>query len=238
MPRRGLNGVRDRTGHKPDPDVSRRERVRRMIGILASLFDRAQGGRRQEESPARSSAVPLAQRIRTLDTDPYLSVADADLRLISVFDDLRYDRADLDMVSPSMRRRALNRLVPLGFKQISGLMMENKAEDIRILLPKFHALGASPFDATRHTSRRAQDYFILTPTQTACQIIDAYPLDEAVDRIKALIVKHPINLYRLFDYLERKPEHQAFKGAIGHLKFVQREAVEKEPLKSRRALRW
>jgi hypothetical protein len=208
-----------------------------MIGIFVSLLNRAHGGTRQEKSPAQPTAVPFAQRVQTLDRDPYLAVADGALRLISVFDDLKYDRSDLDMVSAAMRRHALKKLTPLGFKQVSGLVIENKAENIRMLSPKFQALGASPFDATRYTTRRAQDYFILTPTQTAARIIDTYPLDEAVVRIKALIVKHPINLLRLLDYLERKPAHQAFKGAIGHLKLVQREAVEREPLKSRRALR-
>lgn len=207
-----------------------------MIEVFAALFGRP---RRQpsEESPARPSPVPFAQRVQVLDTDPYLAVIDAPLRLVSVFDDLKYDRSDLDMVSGPMRRRALNRLVPLGFRQVSGSVIENPAEDIRFLLPKFRALGASPFDATRYTPRRAQDYFILTPTQTACVIVDSCSHEEAVQRIKALVVKHPINLFRLLDFLEREPKHEAFQRAIGHLKYVQREAVEREPLRSRRALR-
>lgn len=207
-----------------------------MIEMLASLFGRGQDAPSRQESLSEPSAVPFAQRVKALDNDPYLSVADSDLRLISVFDDLKYDRADLDMVSASMRLRAVKRLAPLGFRQISGSVIENTAEDIRFLLPKFHALGASPFDATRYTARRAQDYFILTPTQTACLIVDTYPVEEAVERIKTLIVKHPINILRMLDFLERKPAHRAFEGAIGHLRFVQREAVESEPLKSRRAL--
>jgi hypothetical protein len=208
-----------------------------MIGTFASLFGRARGGLRPQGRPAEPAALPFAQRVLVLDRDPYLAVADAGLRLISVFDDLKYDRADLDMMTAAMRRHALKRLGPLGFRQLSGSVIENRAEDIRVLLPKFRALGASPFDATRYTGRRAQDYFVLTPTQAAARIIDAYPTGEAVERIKTLVVKHPINLYRLLDYLERKPEHQAFRGELGYLKFVQREAVEREPLRSRRALR-
>lgn len=171
-----------------------------------------------------------------LDRDPYLHIADRSLKLLSVFDDLKYDRADGDWMSPAMRKHAIQKLAPLGFRQISGTVLENKDANVRFLIPKFHAQGASPFDITRYTAKRAQDFYLLTPTQTACQFIDNYSKDEAVARIKDMIVKHPINLYRLMDYLEKKPAHEAFADAIGHLKYVQREAVESEPLCRRRSL--
>ncbi|MEO1249222.1 MAG: hypothetical protein AAFW76_05215 [Pseudomonadota bacterium] len=191
----------------------------------------------QSERASRDVGSDFDRRVLVLNRDPFLSVADEALRLISVFDDLKYDRADLDMLSGPMRRHALKKLTPFGFTQVSGTVFENKADDIRMYLPKFHALGASPFDTTRYTPRRAQDYYVLTPTQAACQIVDHYPIDDAVQKIKRLIVKHPVNLLRMVDFLERKDSHQAFLGAIGHLKLVQREAVEAEPLRTRRALR-
>ena len=40
----------------------------------------------------------------------------------------------------------------------------------------------------------------------------------------------------MLDYLEHNPKHQEFSRAIGHLRLMQREAVESEPLKTRRAL--
>ncbi len=178
----------------------------------------------------------LLEDPETLDFGPYLHVADTSLRILSVFDDLRYDRADADMLSPAMRQHAIRKLAQIGFKQTSGTVLEHRESDVRCLIPKFHALGASPFDITRYTDRREQDFYILTPTQTACQFIDHYDLEEAVERIKSLIALQPINLYRLMDYLERKPSHEQFRQAIGHLKYVQRKAVESEPLRRRRAL--
>ncbi|MEM9285657.1 MAG: hypothetical protein AAGA39_07200 [Pseudomonadota bacterium] len=170
------------------------------------------------------------------DLGAYLHVADEGLRLISVFDDLTYDRADADILTPGMRSHLAAKLKGLGFRQKSGnLFVHGRAEE-RCLLPKSHALGASPFDILRYTERRAKDYVALTPTQTACQFIDTYPLEEAVERVKALIIRHPINLYRLMDYLERKPAHDAFQTAIGHLRFVQREAVESSTLQRLRPL--
>lgn len=196
----------------------------------------------EDAAPGDAAPRPQAQgafgeRVKVLNADPYLMVADAELHLISVFDDLRYDRADLDMLSPPMRKRAMAKLRPLGFVQRSGTMLENRAEDIRIHLPRFRALGSSPFDALRDTEMRPQDYALLTPTQAAAQIIAEHPVDKMVERLKALVAKHPVNLLRLDDFLEREPRHDAFRDALGHLIYVQREAVAQEPLKTRRALR-
>lgn len=178
--------------------------------------------------------VPLRDGLSAL--GPYLQVADWDLGVLSVFDELRYDRADGDYLSPAMRDHTVKKLGPIGFRQTSGTVIESRAHDVRVLIPKFHALGASPFDATRYTAKRGQDFYLLTPTQTACRIIDTYDTEEAVERIKTLIAKQPINLLRIADYLESKSTHQQFEQAIGHLKFVQRQAIQSEPLKGRRGL--
>ena len=180
--------------------------------------------------------APLKEGPEALNLGPYMCVADARLRIISIFDDLRYDRADLDMMSPAMRGHAVTRLAPLGFKQVSGNVLRHTTTGVRCLIPKFHALGASPFDITRYTPRDEHDFYILTPTQTACQYVDFYPHADAVTRVKALITRQPINLYKLLDYLERKSNHQEFANAIGHLRLIQREAITSEPLKGRRAL--
>lgn len=167
---------------------------------------------------------------------PYFTLADAKLRIFSVFDDLKYDRSDADMLSPAMRTHAFTKLKPLGFRQVSGSVLQNDAEDQRVYIPKPSALGASPFDAVRNLPCREQDFVLLTPTQAACQMIEGYSLEEAQDRIAALVQEQPINLYRLFDYLESKDSHQAFAPALGYIKTVQRKAVASEPLCRRRAL--
>ncbi|MEM6303254.1 MAG: hypothetical protein AAF744_00945 [Pseudomonadota bacterium] len=199
---------------------------------MFNFFNRA-----RPQPPAAQSASDAPPDFTRLDRDPYLALAEPRLRLISIFDDLRYDRADMDMVSGPMRRRVAERLAPMGFRQVSGSVMENPHADVRVILPKFRALGASPFDATRDTPRRRQDYFALTPTQVACQFIDHFDHAGAVEKIKELIVKHPINLLRIMDFLDKEPAHEAFRAAIGHLTLVQREAVQSAPLKTRRALR-
>lgn len=185
---------------------------------------------------ATDAETPASIDPATVSFGHYMTLADERLQLFSVFDDLYYDRADADMLSPAMRKHAIEKLKKVGFRQISGNVLEDKAGDRRCLMPKSHALGASPFDITRYTPRREQDYYILTPTQTACQFIDHYPHENAVERIVHLMRVQPINLIRLMDYLEHTPTHREFLQAIKFLKKTQDEAVKSEPLKRRRAL--
>lgn len=210
-----------------------------VTGDATKGLEGTDDGAGQGATAASSPACPDAfvARLKVLNRSPYLLLADEGLQLISVFDDLKYDRADMDMMSGPMRRLVVSKLEPLGFRQVSGTVLEHAAEDVRMHFPKFRALGASPFDAIRDTPRRPQDYFILTPTQTACQLIAHHPKDVAVSAIKTLIEKHPVNLMRIFDFLDDSEAHRDFAEAIGYLKFVQRKAVSTEPLQHRRALR-
>ncbi|MEM1345007.1 MAG: hypothetical protein AAGI34_10575 [Pseudomonadota bacterium] len=217
--------------------------MRRLLAFAG--LDRVLGRSARPQGP--QAAAPTAQASREryarahdtlagLNRDPYLHLSQTGVRALSVFDDLKYDRADADILSPAMRTHAILKLQRLGFRQTAGTVLEHRGLDIRFLIPKFHGLGASPFDIARYTPTRPQDFLVLTPTQTACRFIDHHLLPEAVARIRELITTQPINLYRLMDYLERKPAHQEFMEAIGHLKYVQRMAVESEPLCRRRAL--
>jgi len=190
-----------------------------------------------KQPPDPAALTAFEQQVLALNQDPYLCVVDPQLRVLSVFDDLTYDRSDLDMLSAGMRNRVIAALQDIGCRQASGKVMHHQATDVRFLFTDFHALGASPFDISRYIRRRPQDYLVMTPTQVACQIIDHRPFEEALDRIKALISEQPINIYRLLDYLEHKPAHLTFSQAIGHLDRVQREAVSSEPLLNRRALK-
>lgn len=187
-----------------------------------------------DESPAQE-AIFAAEAM--VDLGPYMLLADAELNIFSIFDDLKYDRSDADMMSPPMRRHAVQTLDRLGFRQTSGSVMHHKPRDLFCYIPKPQVLGASPFDVTRYTPKRDQDYYVLTPTQTACRLIDTYPCELAVEKIVSLIWKQPINLYRLLDYLEKKPAHEAIRPALGFFKSEQRKAVQSEPLCLRRALR-
>ncbi|MBO9451739.1 hypothetical protein J7426_15805 [Tropicibacter sp. R16_0] len=208
-----------------------------MIRLLMRAFTETGGGADTGiETLDPQVDMALTEALVGLKRDPYIKLADAELRIISVFDELRYDRADMDVLSGPMRAHAVDKLAPLGFRQVRGSSFLHDETGIRVLMPKSHALGGSPFDIARYTPRGQWDYYLLTPTQAACMMIDAYSTMKAVERIKGLIKTQPINILRIADYLEKTETHTAFESAIGHLKYVQREAVESEPLRRRRAL--
>ncbi|WP_425085664.1 hypothetical protein [Ruegeria profundi] len=208
--------------------------IRRLLRLFtASAVQPAGADFVSDPETVRSQVL---DQMRAFSAEPYFQIADEQQGLLSVFDDLKYDRADVDMISPAMRKHVVGKLGPLGFRQTSGTVLEHAEADMRVHIPKFHALGASPFDIARYTEKRPQDYCLLTPTQVACQYVDHHELDEALQRIEALIAKHPINLLKLADYLEGKPKHRAFREVLGHIKLKQRIAVESEPLCRRRSL--
>ncbi|WP_210093760.1 hypothetical protein [Ruegeria sp. HKCCSP346] len=208
--------------------------IRRLLRLFTASAVQPAGA--DFVSAPETVRAQVLDQMRAFSAEPYFQIADEKLGLLSVFDDLKYDRADVDMISPAMRKHVVGKLGPLGFRQISGTVLEHAEADMRVHIPKFHALGASPFDIARYTEKRPQDYCLLTPTQVACQYVDHYALDEAVQRIEALIAKHPINLLKLADYLEGKPKHRTFREVLGHIKLKQRIAVEAEPLCRRRSL--
>ncbi len=162
--------------------------------------------------------------------DPYLYLTDEPINVLSIFDDLKYDRSDFDGLSPSMRRYAVKQLAELGFKQTSGRVLEHAEDDVRCIMPKPSVLGASPFDIERYNPKRQQDYYLLTPTQTAALLINHFPLKDSLDRILELVVRHPINLFKIKDHLESNTIHEEFAQAIPHIKYKQRLAVESPPL--------
>lgn len=161
---------------------------------------------------------------------PYIYVVSGELNIISVFDELRYDRSDVDMLSPAMRMHLVKKLKTIGFKQRSGTVVEQQGSGVKCLMPKAHALGASPFHITDACPKRDTDYYALTPTQTACQFIRHCDLEQAIEEIKRLMAFQPINIYRLSDYLEYEPDYQYFRSAIGHIKYLQRVALESQRL--------
>lgn len=204
--------------------------LRRTIDLLMPK----KGPRHVARDVDPEAAKTLHSRIALIDSDPYL--VHVENRLISVFDDTRFDRADMDVLSAGMRTHAVRKLEPLGFKQVTGSIIEHGDTGVRVLMPKFHTQGTSPFDAVRYVDRGPDDYVLLTPTQAAAQIIDAHPLDTAIKRLERLIVKHPINLLRLVDYLEKRPRHEEFRKAYGTLKRIQQDAVAGDALLRRRPL--
>lgn len=177
----------------------------------------------------------LQDLITLIDKNDYL-MWHHDIRVISVFDDIKYDRSDIDILSPAMRKFAVNIFKEFDCQQSRGTRIDTPTKGLRIWLPKPSVLGASPFDITHHHTREKQDIYLLTPTQTAAYWFDHEPLQQAVDNIAEMVKQQPINLLKLSDMLHNKPERQDILQAFGYLRYCQRIAIEQPSMRFKRSL--
>ncbi len=167
----------------------------------------------------------------------YFRTYTAPINMISVFDDTRFDRSDIDNLSPGMYRHTGKFLKNLGFEQDSGRIFRHSKFDMRCEIPKSRVQGSSPFHVLDYTTKREQDFYILTPTQIAGVIISKLPHADAVPLLIDLVEHHPINLFKLKDHTDNSKNHQDFLDVIAHLKYKQREATSKPPLRQLKTLK-
>ena len=158
------------------------------------------------------------------------------IRVISVFDDVRYDRSDIDILGPGMRRHVSKFLIQLGCKARSGGRIVEPDSGLNFVLPKPSILAASPFDITRYHQRGADDIYILTPTQTAAYYFQAMDFDLAIMAIAGLIQTQPVNLLKLLDTLEHHRERKCYEPVLHYLLACQKHAVKQGGMKFKRSL--
>lgn len=170
-----------------------------------------------------------------IEKDKYLHWHE-DINAISVFDDVKYDRADVDMLTPAMRKYITNYLVERGCKLKSGASVIHKALGLTFILPKPSVLGASPFDITRHFPRNDGDIYIFTPTQTAAYLFDHVDLESAVEQMSEMIKQQPVNLLKLEDAIGKQAKRQDYLQAMGYLTYCQRQSIEQPGMRFKRSL--
>ena len=79
---------------------------------------------RNDSDNTRSQRIQDFQQKGML-LDQYITNINIDLKILSIFDDIRYDRADLDVITGPMREHAIRKLRNFGFIQINGSILEN-----------------------------------------------------------------------------------------------------------------
>ena len=176
------------------------------------------------------------QVIEEISTDEYLYWL-PQIDVISVYDDSLYDRSDLDLLSPGMRRHVVNHLIQQGGKQKRGTCIAAPGSIGHFWLSKPSVLLAtSPYDATRYLPREQGDIYILTPTQTAAYLLDNLPLQTAIAAIELLGKQQPMNIGKLEDYLPEHFDKPTYCGAFSYLR-TQQKAVRASPgMKFKRSL--
>lgn len=168
-------------------------------------------------------------------SDSYLHWVD-EINVLSVFDDVLYDRSDIDILSPAMRHFAAKFLKHQGYKQINGQCFSSQDRKEKLWMPKPSVLAASPFDIARYVKRSEGDALILTPTQTAALLLDSLKLDKAVEAIVLLIEQQPINLLKLHDHIPEYHQRNAYVEAFPYLRYCQRKVVENPKMRFKRSL--
>jgi hypothetical protein len=156
--------------------------------------------------------------------------------VISVFDDVKYDRSDIDILGPGMRRYVTKFLTALDCKTRSGSCIVHRQSGLNCWLPKPSVLAASPFDITRYQPRDPEDIYILTPTQTAAYLFQHMDFDLAIIAIFEMIKTQPVNLLKLLDTLETHRERQYYAPVVRYLLDCQKQGVKQAGMKFKRSL--
>ncbi|MGK0499408.1 MAG: hypothetical protein ACJAYG_001045 [Oceanicoccus sp.] len=173
--------------------------------------------------------------IEAISKDDYLLWHDS-IRVISVFDDVKYDRSDIDLLVPAMRKYVSQFLNNLGYKAKSGKCIVHRDSDIKCWLPKPSVLAASPFDITRYQARDLNDIYILTPTQTAAYYFQQLDFDLAIMAIGKMIKTQPVNILKLLDTLNSPQERRYYGPVLRYLLDCQQQVVSKPGVKFKRSL--
>lgn len=167
-----------------------------------------------------------------IDKDSYLYWQE-DAAIISVFDDVKYDRSDIDLLSPSMRRYITEKLKLLHCQLARGTHLISP-HGLSLFMPKPSVLGASSFDITRYQKRDEGDIYILTPTQCAAYLLDNLSLEQAVAEIAKMLPSQPINLRKLEDHMRQSSQRNRMLEALPFLRYELRQAQEQAHMRHKR----
>lgn len=160
-----------------------------------------------------------------------------EIGVISVYDDGLYDRSDLDLLSPGMRKHVIHYLKQHSCRQKRGTCIAAPDSLGHFWLSKPSVrLAASPYDATRSISRQVDDVYILTPTQASAYLLDNLPLQLAVAAIEALGKQQPMNIGKLEDYMPEHFDKPDYRGAFTYLRTQQKAVRAQSGMKYKRAL--
>lgn len=183
-----------------------------------------------------SIPTPFQQKlIKAIGSNDYLLWHES-LGVISVFDDIQYDRSDIDILGPGMRRYVSQFLTTLDCKARSGRCIVHRDSGVKFWLPRPSVLAASPFDITRYQPRDAGDIYILTPTQTAAYFFQQIDFDWAIIAIGEMIKSQPVNLLKLEDTLQHQRERSYYAPVLRHLLNCQKLWVKHNKMKFKRSL--
>lgn len=175
--------------------------------------------------------------IQDLKDDKNFHIVELPLNILSVFDHTNYDRSDLDLLSGPQRQYVEKKLKKFGYKFKSGRVLASQESPIVFRIPKQSIISANPFDIIRYEKRDQSDYFVLTPTQSACLMINnILNKDQLVTGLKDLISKQPINLKKIYDNIRFEKSKELYLSIHSELTQYQAEVIKSDALKYKQHL--
>lgn len=175
--------------------------------------------------------------INELKNNKNFFIVEKPFRAMSVFDHIRYDRSDYDILSPPQRHYVIKELLSLGGVQLTGRRVAFKESASNFIFPKANAMSQSPGDVLLELTDEGQDYLVLTPTQMAFAIIKKVSEQSVkLNLLKDLILKQPINLKKVIDYADNNEMKDFLAMFAQQLSDFQTEVVGSEQMRNRKHL--
>ena len=152
---------------------------------------------------------------------------DTPIKIVSIFDHIRFDRSDVELLSKEQREYIFHKARGDGFVWKSGRILKNKESRVEIVFPKQNILGANPIDILRYEKTSGDRVFVLTPTQAACYFLTLGE-ESFVQNTKRLLERMPINIKKVIDSLGRTTEASIFSKHLSQIQAWQDETLAKE----------
>ncbi|MEM7404799.1 MAG: hypothetical protein AAF458_05865 [Pseudomonadota bacterium] len=134
---------------------------------------------------------------------PTLCVAVDDLGLIACYDDIQFERNDIDIIGPTQRRELDELLTGLGFERVNPHCYRSHAAVVRIVEPPRTQLN----EPLNGVELEPGAITFVTATQAAFEILLApWTPDRRVDELRRLVALLPVNLRKIDTVLKRRPE--------------------------------
>lgn len=164
--------------------------------------------------------------------------ASALYNMITIFDSLRYERNDYDVLSAPQRNYVGAVLEKNGHRHVTGNSFKNlkTGQTLRFIITK--TLGVSPLNELNY-QYNDQDIFIVTPGTYFLFLVEKLSTDDKQDSVRAelmdLVSHHPVNLEQLLDLSTHDHFYATLKEVFKECKAKQDDAIENY-LKGKRPL--
>lgn len=150
------------------------------------------------------------------------------LPYLAVFDDIRFENYDCDLIGSEARRLIHHALQLLGFQRRSGHLYAHPSGVLARIPKPSITLGTNPVDAVHRVSS-ADSVILVTPTQLLLLALDRpdFSVEEAVDELQSLLRLCPANLPKVVQWTRARGRSKRLRNIYPLLCEAQHEAIRK-----------